>query len=255
MTLQDKCVLASQCKAAGTDKCNVFCYPYTQAHGNSGVGGFWGATNVPRKYRGRFAKNLNLIQQQNPQAYQILSVYAENVLDYVAEGVGLFLYSIPNPENPMGTGTGKTTAATTLVNEYTIQRVIQHVSGKKRLDQQPAVFIRASEFQNTFNAQFRGTEEARMEASEKYYDMKNLMMTVELLVLDDISLRNSTESLTNELYEILDERNIEGLATVLTSNLPLQKVGEMLSPQIASRIAGMTESVGFVGKDNRKGWV
>ncbi|MFP3500695.1 hypothetical protein SB759_41450, partial [Pseudomonas sp. SIMBA_059] len=69
---------------------------------------------------------------------------------------------------------------------------------------------------------------------------------------DDISLRNSTEALTNELYEILDERSIEGLSTVFTSNQPLEKVGEMLSEQIASRIAGMSELVGFYGKDNRK---
>ena len=252
-TLENTCVLAPACKAAGNPKkCNILCYPYVLTHGSSGKGGFWGATNVPKKYRGCLAYNLNLIQGQNPQAYSVAKMFIDNIVEYVSNGVGLFLYSIPNAENKMGTGTGKTTVATTLVNEYTIARVKLHATGKKPIEVQPAYFLRASEFQNIYNAQFRGTEEQREAASEEYYRLKALIKEVELLVIDDISLRNATEALTNELYEVLDERNIEGLSTVFTSNQPLEKVGEMLSGQIASRIAGMSEMVGFIGKDNRK---
>lgn len=252
-TLENQCVLASHCKKAGQDShCNILCYPYVLMHGSSGKGGFWTSTNVPKKYRTLRVNDLKMLEGENPEAYNVAKIYASNILEYVNQGVGLFLYSIPNTMNKMGTGTGKTTVATTLVNEYTIARVKLHASGKKRIEVQPALFVRASEFQNTYNAQFRGTEEQRLSASEKYYEFKKLMMQVELLVIDDISLRNSTEALTNELYEILDERNIEALSTVFTSNQPLEKVGEMLSEQIASRIAGMSELVGFYGKDNRK---
>ncbi|MFP3398367.1 hypothetical protein SB749_18770, partial [Brevibacterium sp. SIMBA_078] len=127
------------------------------------------ATNVPKKYRTGRLNNLNIIEGQNPEAYNVAKMYVNNILDYVNEGVGLFLYSIPNATNKLGTGTGKTTVATTLINEYTIARVKLHASGKKRIEVQPALFVRASEFQNTYNSQFRGTEEQRMSASEKYY--------------------------------------------------------------------------------------
>lgn len=252
MSLKDVCVLASGCKAAGTEVCNVTCWPYVLTHGASGKGGFWNSTNVPKKYRDRFANNLNLIEKQNPQAYTIVKMYADNVLDYVRDGVGLFLHSVPNALNKAGTGTGKTSVATTLINEYTIARIKEHASGKQRIEVQPAYFLRASEFQNTHKAKYSGDDAARFEATEKFNSLKKLMIEVELLVIDDISLRNSTESLTDEFYEVLDERNIEGRAVILTSNQPIQKVGEMLSEQIASRIAGMCEMVGFVGKDNRK---
>ena len=251
-TLKNVCVLAATCKAAGTAHCNSTCWPYVITHGASGKGGLWNSTNIPKKYRDRRAANMELIAAQNPQAYATAKMYVGNILEYVKEGTGLFLYSIPNHENKMGTGTGKTTVATTLLNEYTIARIKEHASGRASITVQPSYFLRASEFQNTHKAKYSGSEEARLMAAEKFSRLKALMMEVELLVVDDISLRNSTESLTDEFYEILDERNIEGLATVLTSNQPIQKVGEMLSEQIASRIAGMCEMVGFVGKDNRK---
>ncbi|MFD9628601.1 P-loop NTPase family protein [Peribacillus muralis] len=251
-TLENVCVLAANCKAAGSVNCNSTCWPYVVTHGASGKGGLWNSTNIPKKYKDRRAANMNLIASQNPQAYATAKMFVDNVVDYVEDGVGLFLYSIPNQDNRMGTGTGKTTVATTLLNEYTIARIKLHATGKKKLTVQPSYFLRASEFQNTHKAKYSGSEEARLMAAEKFSRLKALMMEVELLVVDDISLRNSTESLTDEFYEILDERNIEGLATILTSNQPIQKVGEMLSEQIASRIAGMCEMVGFVGKDNRK---
>jgi DNA replication protein DnaC len=251
-TLENVCKLAPYCKKAGSDLCTVTCFPYVLTHGASGNGGFWKSTNVPTKYRDRFITNLDLIKEQNPQAYQLVHMFTKNALEYVREGVGLFLYSIPNSDNKMGTGTGKTTVATTIINEYVLARIKEHAKGVKKIDVTPAYFLRASEFQNTYNSQFRGTDEQRNDASERYYMLKDKMTECELLVIDDISLRNSTEALTNELYEILDERSIEGRCTIFTSNLPLQKVGEMLSEQIASRIAGMTEQVGFVGKDNRR---
>lgn len=251
--VKNECICGKNCPMGeNPSQSTDLCYPYILLYGLSGKGGFWWSSGVPKKYKDRKLSNLNIIEKQNPQAYQVASMYGKNILEYVNDGVGLFLYSIPNADNKMGTGTGKTTVATTLINEYIIARVKQHTSGGRRVSVLPAYFLRASEFQNTFNSQFRGTEEMRIEATEKYYRLKNLMLNTELLVIDDISLRNSTEALTNELYEIFDERSIEEKSTIFTSNQPIEKVGEMLSEQIASRIAGMSELVGFYGKDNRK---
>lgn len=252
-TLENSCVLASTCKRAGeVGYCNLLCYPYILAHGSNGKGGIWNSTRIPNKYRVLRKKDLGMLQQENPQALVIANTYIDRLVEFVNNGVGLYLYSIPNALNKNGTGTGKTTVATTIGNEYAIARIKEHATGKAPIENLPVLFLRVSEFQNLYNSQFRGTEEHREEASHKYYEFKKTMQECELLIMDDISLRNATEALTNEMYEILDTRSIEQRSVIFTSNVPVEKVGEMLSEQIASRIMGMTELVGFLGKDNRK---
>jgi DNA replication protein DnaC len=253
-TLENVCVLADRCKKAGTPLCNITCYPYVLAHGVGEGGGFIGATGIPAKYKNSYLKNLP-IKEANPQAYAVAQAYIKDVVGFVERGVGLFLYSVPNSENKLGTGTGKTKTATAIGNEYLKARIIQHSKGERMIEEQPTVYIRVAELQNTYNKQFRGSQDDTAEASTKFNTLMKRMEKAELLILDDISLRNATESFTNVLYEILDERYINEKPIIFTSNFPIQKIGEVLNPQIQSRIEGMTEQIAFVGKDFRKGGI
>lgn len=254
-TLKDSCILASKCKLAGDKRhCNFTCFPHTLMHGLEGNGGIWKSTRVPKRYRKSFLHNLP-IKEANPEAFDFIETYVQKIIPAVEEGIGLFLYSIPNKQNRRGTGTGKTTVATALVNEFVIERVIQHAKGGKRIVENPAIFMKASEFQNTYNAQFRGTDDMKDEAAIKFKKLKHLMINAELLVFDDIALRGTTEAYQDIFYEIIDKRYNEELATVFTSNIPIEQVGEVLNPQIESRIEGMTEPVAFEGKDFRKGGI
>jgi DNA replication protein DnaC len=192
-----------------------------------------------------------MIQEQNPVAYQFAKKYLDNIMDQVNEGVGLYLYSIPNDLNRKGTGTGKSSVAATLVNEFVKLRVIEQAKGGRKIQTQPAIFLRVSEFQNVYNDQFRGSFDMQEAAAVKFGQMKRQMMNTELLVLDDIGLRDA-KTLTNIIYEIIDHRNSEEKATVITSNVPVAMLGDLLSDQIASRIEEMCELVPFKGKDNRK---
>lgn len=235
-------------------ECKGDCYPSVLAYGLSGNGGFMASSNIPKKYQNIFLEDLP-IKEANPKAYAVSNAYIENVLDFVNRGVGLFFYSVPNTENPRGTGTGKTQTAITIANEYMRERIVQHTKRDKSIESQPALFIRVAEFQNTYNKQFRGGFEEQEKATSKLNNMVKRMEESELLILDDISLRSSTEAMTNLLYDILDERYINEKPVIFTSNYPIQKIGEILNPQIQSRIEGMTELIAFVGKDYRKGGV
>ena len=256
MSKQQENVLQPYCKQCGDENtpCGVNCYPRILMHGLDGNGGIWGSAQVPKRYKSSRLTNLP-IQDQNPEAYAFVKRYISKVTSVIENGIGLYLYSVPNKENRKGTGTGKTTVATAILNEFVIQRVIQHIRGEKRIDENPALFIKASELQNTFNSQFRGTDEMKEQASQKFAKYKKLMLSVELLVIDDIALRGTTEAYQDVFYEIIDKRYNEELATIFTSNTPLDNLGEVLNYQIASRIEGMTEGIVFEGKDNRKGGI
>jgi len=249
-------VLQPFCKKCKDDAnaCTFQCFPRTLMHGMNGDGGIWKATQIPKRYQGSFLRNLP-IQDQNPQVYSFVKRYIDKVTSVVENGIGLYMYSIPSKENRKGTGTGKTTVATAIVNEFVIQRVIEHSKGIRPIENNPALFIKASELQNTFNSQFRGTDEMKEEASMKFSKFKKLMLSVELLVIDDIALRGTTEAYQDVFYEIIDKRYNEELTTIFTSNTPLDNLGEVLNYQIASRIEGMTEGILFKGQDNRKGGI
>lgn len=248
----------NKCTFAGIGKhseaCDGSCYPNVLAHGLSGTGGFVMASKVPKKFRNNYLDDLP-IKEENPKAFAVVSAYVKNILNYVEQGAGLFFFSKPNKENKLGTGTGKTHSASVIGNEYIKARIIQHTKGIKQIDEQPSLYIRMAEFQNTYNKQFRGGFNDQQEASEKFSKLLKSMEKAELLILDDISLRSSTEALTNILYEILDERYINEKPVIFTSNFPIEKIGEILNPQVQSRIEGMTEQIPFNGKDYRKGGI
>lgn len=236
------------------ENCDGGCYPSILAYGLDGDRGFYKSSRTPNKYRSVFLEDLP-IEKENPDAYKVTRVYVNRAIEYVEKGVGLFFFSVPNKDNPRGTGTGKTQTAITIGNEYQRQRIVQHCTGGKRIETQPTLFIRMAEFQNTYNKQFRGGFEEQETASNKFNKMLKAMETSELLILDDISLRSSTEAMTNILYEVLDDRYINEKPVIFTSNYPITRISELLSPQIQSRIEGMTEQIAFNGKDYRKGGV
>lgn len=227
-------------------------YPYIFMYGSDGTGGLWKSRNVPAKYSNNFIDSLP-IAEANPVAYATVEKYVGNVIQYVQEKkVGLFFFSKPCLENKFGTGTGKTTAAITILNHYLLERLRQHLKNERNIDDNPVYFCKSTDLQTAFNAQFRGSSEMQKVASERYYAIKNRAKAVELLVFDDIATKASTESFTEELYEIIDHRATEELATIYTSNMTLEDVADLLGDRIASRIEGMTVPVAFTGRDYRR---
>ncbi|BAF60347.1 DNA replication protein [Pelotomaculum thermopropionicum SI] len=251
--LKDKCLLAHKCKKAGNpEHCNILCFPFKKIQGQTGTGGLWGLADVPKTIAHVRADRLPFAKE-NPAAYKVITGYCSDVTTYVDAGKGLYLYSIPNKDNPKGTGTGKTTAAVAIVNEYLVARVIQHVKKERPIEVVPALFVSVPKFQNVFNKQFRGPKDLQEEASLQYYTLKDNMIAAELLVLDDIGVRESTQAFNGEFYEVIDERATGEKATIFTSNESLGVIAAIYDDRTASRIEGSTLPVAFVGKDHRRG--
>lgn len=240
------CMFKRTCSKYNSLDCNVTCYPYVLLHGTDGKGGFWATRNVPKKYDRYLKENLP-IKTSNPQIYNAVIAYIDNVIVKVQDtNRGIYFCG--------GTGTGKTTTAVTILNEYLIARVRQHLMGEKKIENNPVLFVRLAEFQNIYNGQFRGTPNMQSSSAIRYYRFKERMKEVDLLIVDDIALRGLPEGFMNELYEIVDYRATEDMTTFFTSNVHYIELKEVVGDRIASRIQGMCgNEVVLKGKDNRVG--
>lgn len=248
--------LDDQCSFDKVDRtCDYKCYACTFMHGLEGDGGLWATTGVPKKYKGSRIENLP-IKADNPKAYNLAERYVQDIIANVQhKNIGLFLYSVPSDENQFGTGTGKTTTATAILNHYVIERSRMYLTGKQPMKRNPALFVKATELQNSFNGQFRGPFYLKDKSSNRYYSLKAAMKNVEFLVIDDIATRGTriSEAFEDELYEIIDYRasQVDNGATVFTSNVNMKELAGSLGDRIASRISGMTVKVGYRGTDKR----
>ena len=234
------CPYNSRCKKPNAD--NPACYMYTRLQNLIAL------SKVPKKYRKCTADNLP-IKEDNPQAYKIIVKYCNTVIEQVTENNNsLYLYSKPNKDNPLGCGTGKTTSACAILNTFMYEANWLNLKRQLELPMIPALFIRCSDFQNVYNAQFRNQDSA----STEYYAYKYAMKTCTLLVLDDIAIRSCTEAFLNEMYEVINCRNMEELTTIYTSNVAITELEKTLDSRIASRVQESCFRIAFSGKDHRQ---
>ncbi len=187
----------------------------------------------------------------NPRAQAFIREFVADIEVHVSTGDGLFIFSKSSRENPRGTGTGKTSAVCAALNAHLTHAVITQCTTGEVSEDLPGLFVNASTFQNVYNEQFRGSEDAQAAASAVYYDMKKAMNTVPLLVLDDLGVRGATEAFRAELYEIIDLRATGHRATLITSNMALDGISTVLDERISSRIAAMCRAAQFTGRDYR----
>lgn len=258
MSLENTCLFGTlkRCKRIGTEQCNLLCHPFLKLHGDKeqGEGGLWAYTNIPKPYKLLSSDSLPFMKE-NPDAYKAVKMYCKNVSENVSQGLGFYFYSVPNEENKMGTGTGKTTGAVAIMHEYLVARLAEHFKRDRPLPASKehliTLFVSVPKLQNIFNSQFRGYKEMQEESSYRFYSFKERMEKVDLLILDDIGVRDATEAFKNEFFEIIDGRTDK--ATILTSNVPLDRISEIMDDRIVSRIEGSAFPVTFKGADKRKG--
>lgn len=74
---------------------------------------------------------------------------------------------------------------------------------------------------------------------------------VDLLIIDDLGTELSGQFVNTALYTLLNDRLLEGLSTVISTNLTSDELQKRYSPQILSRLRGSYKRVPFIGEDIR----
>jgi DNA replication protein DnaC len=71
-------------------------------------------------------------------------------------------------------------------------------------------------------------------------------------VLDDLGAEKPSEWTCEKLLELVDERYVQARPTIVTSNLPPNKLSTHVGERVASRLAEMCTVVPVVGQDRRR---
>lgn len=221
------CQAVDRCPGYGKDEhCHDLCWGYLSMRQ------MFRQCQIPRKYSGCRLANLPF-HASCPDAFRAIHRFVTNIKTLVAEGKGLYLFG----KTP---GTGKTTAACTIGNEYIISKAFTS-------QQQPQVlFVTTSKLLERLRKAMDWQDEALS-------DYLRLIETIPLLIMDDIGAEKPSEWVQERFYNIVNDRNNELLSTVFTSNLTLDELELRLGSRVRSRIEEMTIAIGFVDtKDMRR---
>lgn len=78
----------------------------------------------------------------------------------------------------------------------------------------------------------------RDEDSDDYEDVLSDIFTCDLLIIDDLGTENINSFVASRLFDILNERSIRCKSTIISTNLPIDKIKERYSERNFSRIFG-----------------
>lgn len=86
-------------------------------------------------------------------------------------------------------------------------------------------------------------------------DMQNIVdryVSCGLLLIDDLGAQKNTEWSREVLYLLIDRRYREMKPTIVTSNLSLEQISELIDDRIASRLAEMGPVIRLEGGDDQR---
>lgn len=244
-----RCILRALCRNADTAECTAMCASYIVMHGFSGAGGRVGFANVPADYR-LVTLAESPARADQAAAYAIIDAYAATfarMFDANAERIkSLYLYS----ESP---GTGKTTTAAALLNEWLIVAYVGAIRRDRQPADKPAYFLDVNAWQTDFLAfnRPRVPESIAAPAAARYYDAMEAAQAAPFAVLDDIGVRDASEAFRADLHTVINARVTAGLPTVYTSNIPMSALADVFDARLADRIRDMCVEIEFSGTSRR----
>lgn len=244
MTHANNCILAGKCKLANSDACNRSCGHFIGMMGYSGTGGRVANANTPADYR-LLTLATSPARESQAKIYGTLEKYIAT-FDRQFEPDGdriksLFLWS----ESP---GTGKTTTAISVLNEWLIAHYLGSLKRNRQVAQTPAVFLDVNAFQTDYNLASMTNDDESM-AKIKATILRT--QHAPFAVLDDIGVRSASEAFRSYVHAIVNYRTANGLPTIFTSNLPIEEMAVVFDARLYDRMRDMCAVLHFDGTSKR----
>lgn len=244
-----KCLL----HGAHKGECNTVNPICVAMNGVSGNGGRVGVASVPKDYKFTTLTN-SPVRSNQTKIYTALDEYVKTFgrqfdgdIETPRERIkNLYLFSEE-------TGTGKTTTASAILNEWLIRHFVGSVKRGKNPLQQPAYFLDVNEWQtlyNEFNRQNVPNDVAET-ASREYYRRMKLATSTPYAVLDDIGVRSATEGFRGDLHSVINARTTNHLPTVYTSNIPITELATVFDQRLYDRVQDLCIELYFTGTSKR----
>jgi DNA replication protein DnaC len=244
MTHASNCILSSRCKIANTADCNRSCGHFIAMHGYSAKGGRVANANTPADYR-LLTLATSPARENQAKIYGTLDKYTQTFdRQFEADGnriKSLYLWS----ESP---GTGKTTTAIAVLNEWLIAHYLGSLKRNRQAQQTPAYFLDVNAFQTDYNLATMTNDDAAMGSIKATIQRAQ---QAPFAVLDDIGVRSASEAFRSYVHAIVNYRTANGLPTIFTSNLPIEEMAVVFDARLYDRMRDMCAVLHFVGESKR----
>lgn len=243
MTQERRCILADKRKG-GCTACSAQCGHYVTIHGLNGEGGRVGSAGLPKEYRFVTLAN-SPVRTAQSKAYTALERYAAT-FGKSETAKSAYLWS----DSP---GTGKTTTASALINEYISRTYIGSLRDGVQPPQLMAYFLDVNSWQRLYTGFTRGNipREVAEKNSALYYKQMSAAERAPFAVFDDIGVRSDTEGFRGDLHAVINYRVTNGLPTIYTSNLPIKELATVFDARLYDRIRDNCGVIHFEGVSGR----
>lgn len=197
------------------------------------------SADIPKDYQGVMLDNSPVMDDQE-QIYEALDAYVATFTEDIRHK-NVYLYS-------KAPGTGKTTTAIALLNEWIRRRFLYHAKNGEQVPETLGLFMDVTSWQNRYNMATMTRSEDGM---QRISDDIQRYSSVPLLVCDDLGVRGATEAFRGYLHTILNARVVEGKPTIYTSNEPMDSLKTVFDDRLYDRVRDQAIQLNYVGESHR----
>lgn len=210
-----------------TDKkdCGRYCIGRIQ------MSNIYALSNMPKRFR----KHIGLVPEpQDRPTFIKLRDWMDNVVENVRQGKGLFIVGETK-------GTGKTTWACKIMNEYFLKVALKNNLRCRGL------FINVPQF-------FQELRHSFDNPSEEFNEILENIRTADLVIWDDIGTESPTNFVRDTLYTYIDYRYANEKSQIFTTNVSIDKLrhDDWIGERTVSRILGSCELMELKAKNDKR---